>query len=143
MVWTTYKEKIKRLSQRVVEAQKPIRILDAIKWDSSIEHELKKSRFKAMPKVGPEYYLRNELGFDPVKKTEELTDIIKDIELSLGVEDPVGRLLKEMAEEYLDVVQMLLARGTKGFWEKSRKLYGSPKDRLFDDKNTICELGQT
>ena len=34
MVWTTYKEKIKRLSQRIVDTQKPIRILDAIQWDS-------------------------------------------------------------------------------------------------------------
>jgi uncharacterized protein (TIGR02421 family) len=37
---------------------------------------------------------------------------------------------------------MILNRGTKKFWEYSRKLYGSPKDRFFSDKNTILELGQ-
>ena len=37
---------------------------------------------------------------------------------------------------------MLLSRGTKRFWEVSRKLYGSPKDLFFDDKNTILQLGQ-
>ena len=46
MVWSTQKEKIKKLSERIVDAQRPIRILDAIKWDSSIEEELRKSKFK-------------------------------------------------------------------------------------------------
>ena len=40
MVWSTQKEKIKKLSERIVDAQRPIRILDAIKWDASIEEEL-------------------------------------------------------------------------------------------------------
>jgi len=68
MIWTTTKEKIKRLSQKIVEVQKPIRILDAIKWSPSIEKELRKSHFKAMPKVGPEYYEKINIGFDPKKK---------------------------------------------------------------------------
>lgn len=142
MVWTTYKEKIKRLSQRVVEAQKPIRILDAIKWDPSIEQTLKKGKFKHMPKVGKDYYSKIELGFDPGKKLDELNDIISDIDLTLGKEDALGKLLAEISAQYIDVVEMLLARGTKEFWEKSRKLYGSPKDKFFDEKNSIHELGQ-
>jgi uncharacterized protein (TIGR02421 family) len=142
MVWTTYKEKVKRLSQRIVDAQKPIRILDAIKWDSSIEVELKKSRFRSMPKLGPEYYQRIDLGFDPIKKTEELKEIAKDIETTLGSSDPLTLLLKEMTQQYSDVVELLLARGTKKFGEMSRKLYGSPKDTCFDGKNTILGLGQ-
>lgn len=142
MVWTTYKEKVKRLSQRIVEAQRPIRILDAVKWDSSIELELKKSRYRHMPKVDVEYYQKIDIGFDAPKKLEELKDIIKDIELTLGTEDDVGRLLQEIAGQYMDVVEMLLARGTKKFWEYSRKLYGSPKDPCFDGKNTIFDLGK-
>lgn len=141
MVWTTYKEKIKRLSLRIVEAQRPIRILDAVKWHSAIESELRKSKFKEMPKVGPEYYERNPLNFDPQSKADELRDIIADIDLTLGAEDSIGRLLKTMAEEYIDVTEMLKARGTTRFWEYSKKLYGSPKDTFYDDKNTISELG--
>jgi len=142
MVWTTYKEKIKRLSQRVVEAQKPIRVLDAIKWDPSIEQELRKSRFRHMPKLGAKYYQKIDLGFDPHKKLDELKDLAKDITTTLGSTDPLGNLLKEITEQYVDVVHMLLARGTKKFWEYSKKLYGSPKDTFFDDKNSILELGQ-
>jgi uncharacterized protein (TIGR02421 family) len=142
MAWTTYKEKIKRLSQRIVEAQRPIRILDAIKWDPSIELELKKGKFKHLPKVGAEYYERFPLAFDSRKKTEELQAILIDLDLVLGETDVIGQLLKKVTLEYLDVVQMLLNRGTPLFSNYSRKLYGSPKDKFFDDKNTILSLGQ-
>ncbi|MDR3608009.1 MAG: flavohemoglobin expression-modulating QEGLA motif protein [Oligoflexia bacterium] len=142
MVWTTYKEKIKRLSQRLVEAQRPIRILDAIKWDPSIEAGLRKSRYKQMPKVDAAYYESIPLPFDVAKKQEELREIIADISASLGDQDSVGRLLSRICEEYIEVTELLLARGTKRFWEVSRKLYGSPKDAFFDEKNTILDLGQ-
>jgi uncharacterized protein (TIGR02421 family) len=142
MVWTTYKEKIKRLSLRIVEAQRPIRILDAIKWDSSIEAELRKSRFKHMPKVDAAYYAALPLAFDALKKQDELRDIIRDIQYALGAEDPLTGLMVRICEEYVDVVEMLLARGTRRFWEMSRKLYGSPKDLLYDERNTILDLGQ-
>lgn len=141
MVWTTYKEKVKRLSQRIVDAQRPIRILDAIKWNTPVEQELKKSRFREMPKIGPEYYEQIPLGFDPQKKTEELNEILKDIETTLGGEDALGKLLATITREYIDVTQLLLHRGTPRFWEYSRKLYGSPKDCFYDDKNSISDLG--
>ncbi|MGK5084975.1 flavohemoglobin expression-modulating QEGLA motif protein [Bdellovibrionota bacterium FG-1] len=143
MIWTTYKEKIKRISTRIVDAQKPIRILEAIKWDPSIEIELRKSRFKQMPKIGPEHYEKtSSLDFDAYKKIEELKSIITDIDLLLGEGDSLGNLLKKITHEYIVVVEMLLARGTKEFWIKSKQLYGSPKDLLIDDKNTIRGLGQ-
>lgn len=142
MVWTTYKEKVKRLSQRLVDAQKPIRILDALKWDPSVEQQLRKSKFRQMPKFGADDYGKIDLGFDPVQKIEELGDLAKDIRAVLGEEDDLTPLLVSIAEQYMTVVQMLLNRGTKRFWEESRKLYGSPKDRFFGDKNTIIDLGK-
>ncbi len=142
MVWTTYKEKIKRLSQRIVDAQKPIRILDAIKWDPSVEQALRKSKFKLMPKVGPEYYQKIPLGYDPAGKIEEFEGIIADTRASLGAEDEVGKLLCKVALQYADVIEMIRHRGTKKFWEFSKKLYGSPKDTFYDSKNTVSQLGQ-
>ena len=40
-MWVTYKEKLKNLATRLVEAQKSIRLLDAIKWDQQIFEEVK------------------------------------------------------------------------------------------------------
>lgn len=142
MVWTTYKEKLKRLSERVVDLQRPIRILDAIKWDAATEKELWKSDFKELPKLDADYYRQIDLGYDPIKKEEEFKSLMDDIDRDLGAEDELGCLLKTMCEQYIDVIQMIQNRGTKKFWEYSRKLYGSPKDKFFDDKNTISDLGQ-
>src|SRR6476469_5545192 len=141
MVWTTYKEKLKSLSQRIVDAQRPIRILDAIKWDPSVELELRKSHFKHMPKIGPEHYSRIPLGFEPERKLEELRDLARDVDGALGAGDALGGLLKRIIEQYVDVVHMLKARGTPEFWEYSKRLYGSPKDS-FDEKNSIRALGE-
>lgn len=124
-------------------AQKPIRVLDAIKWDASIDAELRRTRFKKMPKIGPEYYEKIKLGFDPRKKLEELNDLRREIHTTLGPQDPLAGLLGSIATQYSDVVQMLLNRGRKQFWDYSRKLYGSPKDKIFGDRNTILSLGQT
>jgi uncharacterized protein (TIGR02421 family) len=143
MVWTTYKEKIKRLSQRIVEAQRPIRILDAVKWDATIEVELKRSKFKSMPKIGADYYKKSELGFDTELKLDELGTLAKDIDATLGASDPLAQLMKSIAEQYMDVVNLLLNRGTKEFWTYSKKLYGSPKDRFYDEEQSIRDLGET
>jgi uncharacterized protein (TIGR02421 family) len=139
----TYKEKIKKLSTRVVEAQRPIRILDSVKLPPHVTSELRKSNFKDLPKLTPEHYEKhNEIGFDPDAKQTELREIISDIESQLGKEDAVGKLLVDMAEQYLTVIDLLKNRGRKEFWEFSRRLYGSPRDHIYNDTNTISDLGR-
>lgn len=142
MVWTSYKEKIKSISDRIVDSQKPIRILDAIKWDAETEAQFRKSKFKEPPKVDSDYYAKFDLGYDPLKKIEELLGIRKDIQKDLGKDDSIARLLVSIVDEYIDVVKMIQSRGTKDFWNYSRKLYGSPKDTFFNDSNKISDLGQ-
>lgn len=142
MVWTTYKEKIKAISERIVEAQKPIRILDAVKWDSKVESQLRKSKYRELPKVDAEYYRSLPLSFDPKKKIEEFAEIARDVDAQLGKTDELAPLLKAIAEQYIDVVELILNRGTQKFHHYSRKLYGSPKDTFFGDKNRIGDLGQ-
>jgi len=139
----TYKEKIKKLSSRIVDAQRPIRILDSVKLPPYVTTELRKSNFKELPKVGPEDYANyTALTFDPEQKQTEIREIISDIHTELGKEDDLGRLLVVTAEQYLTVIDLLKNRGKKEFWEYSRRLYGSPKDRIYNDTNTISDLGK-
>ncbi|MBC7387474.1 MAG: DUF1704 domain-containing protein [Cryobacterium sp.] len=139
----TYKEKIKRLSSRIVEAQKPIRILDSVKLPPHVSAELRKSNFKELPVVLPEHYEKHSpIEFDADAKRTELREIIRDVQSELGEADDIGRLLVTQAEEYLTVIDLLKNRGRKEFWEYSRKLYGSPKDRIYNDTNTISDLGR-
>lgn len=142
-VWTTYKEKVARLSDRIVRAQKPIRILDAIKWGDDVVRAIVADRFKRLPVVGRRYYGDIPLGFDPEKKVEEFEHVKRDVRRFLGAEDALGKILLRTADQYQQVVRMLEARGTREFYRRSRELYGSPKDRFIDDQTTIRDMGQT
>jgi hypothetical protein len=138
----SYAQKIARLSQAIVEAQKPIRILDAIKWNDQVDTFLLKHRFKKIPSWGVKDYQNIQLGFNPQEKIEEFREIIQSIRYHLGSKDRVGTLLQETCSQYQDVCLMLGARGTKKFSLLSQKLYGSVHDKFFDDKCTVKDLGQ-
>ncbi len=139
----TYKEKIKKLSARIVDAQRPIRILESVKIPPNISQELRKSGFKDLPKLLPEHYeSHSPLGFDTDAKQTELREIISDTNSQLGGDDALGRLLVTVAEQYLTVIDLLKSRGKKDFWQYSRRLYGSPQDHIYNDTNTISDLGR-
>ncbi len=59
-----YHEIIRSLSDRLVEAQTPIRVLDAIKWDDSIRQGFLKAKGREMPAVDRSYYDSRPLAFD-------------------------------------------------------------------------------
>src|SRR5438552_14877352 len=92
--WTSYKEKLRQLSDRLVEAQRPIRIRDAVKWDEQVEAEVLASRFTRLPEIGPDYYSRKRpLPYAPQAKVDEFEAIKRDVEQSLGTEDALGAIL--------------------------------------------------
>ncbi len=137
-----YKQKLLELSERLNKAQKPIRILNALKWDDGIIKSILDSGLKDIPDIGPEYYLRNELGFDPIKKMLELEEIRSDVEAQLGEGDPLGRILERNCRQYEEVVRLLLARGTPEFHKCSVKLFGSTKDTFSDGVSKVADLGK-
>lgn len=140
-MWITYKEKLKEFSTRLMEAQKPIRLLDAIRWDSKILEEVKKSKYRELPKVNAETYEKISLGFDPQEKMAELQAILEDIEREIGSEDALAKILLQTCKEYQDLVRMLLVRGKPEFYDFSKQLYGSPKDFFLGSKSTVKDLG--
>ncbi|HZU85263.1 MAG TPA: flavohemoglobin expression-modulating QEGLA motif protein [Polyangiaceae bacterium] len=140
--WRSYKEIVAQLAGRIVEAQRPIRVLQALRWEESIEEQFFKGRLRELPKVDAGYYERVELGFDPRGKAEEFEQIARDIDREVGERDAVGQIMMTTALEYRDVVSMLAARGTPAFYAWSRKLYGSPKDMFPDGRSSVRDLGQ-
>jgi uncharacterized protein (TIGR02421 family) len=139
--WRSYKEIVAGLAQRIVDAQRPIRVLQAIRWDNSVEEQFRRSRFRELPRVDAEYYGRQELGFDPKVQAAVFEEIAQDVDRELGEADAIGAILTRTALEYRDVVRMLEARGTPVFYAYARKLYGSPKDKFPDGKTSLRDLG--
>ncbi|MGZ5969514.1 MAG: tyrosine/phenylalanine carboxypeptidase domain-containing protein, partial [Polyangiales bacterium] len=135
--WRSYKEIVATLSGRIVEAQKPIRVLNSLKWDPSVFDRFKASRFKENPQIDEAWYQSIDLGFDPRQKATEFEDIVREVDRDLPVDDEIAQILRVTALQYRDVVRMLEARGTPTFYGYSRKLYGSPKDKYPDGKTSV------
>jgi uncharacterized protein (TIGR02421 family) len=140
---TDYQQVIHELSERIVVAQKPIRVLDAIKWDNNVREQFFRDKFKKLPAVETSYYTENNsLHFDPLKKIEEFHDIERSIRRKLGQYSGVGSIMQRMCREYSSVVEMLLGRGTPRFTEVSQELYGSAEDAFHIGAPTLKDLAQ-
>lgn len=136
-----YQQVVRELSERIVAAQKPIRILDALKWDPSVEQSFINSKYTKLPTIDYEYYLqKNPLGFDPEKKKAEFHDIDRSIRRKLGQYSGVGSIMQRMCYEYCRVIDMLEARGTPKFTEISQELYGSSEDAFHVGAPTLKDL---
>ncbi len=138
---TEYEQTIRELSERIVTAQKPIRILDALKWDQSVQAEFFKSKFKKLPQIDQAYYQEhNPLNFDPDQKIEEFHEIERSIRRHLGQYSGVGSIMQRMCYEYRQVVDLLISRGTPRFTEVSQELYGSSEDAFHIGAPTLKDL---
>ena len=140
--WRSYKETVGQLAARIVEAQRPLRVLQALRWEDSVEEQFLRSRQRELPKVDAAAYERVDLGFEPRAKVDEFDALARDIDRELGQDDAIGHIMMKTAHEYRDVVRMLSARGTPAFYAWSRRLYGSPKDTFPDGRSTVRDLGQ-
>jgi len=93
-----YEQVVRELSDRIVAAQRPIRILDALKWDQGIEEVFIKNKAKKLPPIDSEYYLKkNPLSFDPATKLEEFHDIDRSIRRKLGQYSGVGSIMQRIS----------------------------------------------
>lgn len=141
MIDTKYHQVIRDLSEKIVTAQRPIRILDALKWNGTVEEAFLKSGCKELPNVhGPEFYAQNPLKFDPDKKIDEFNQIERDIRRELGQFNSVGAIMRRMCREYSTVVEMLNARGTPHFTRYAQQLFGSSDDAFYAGAPTLTDL---
>lgn len=137
-----YKLVVRELSDRLVEIQRPIRILDAVKWDVSVQEAFFAADCRELPQVDAGYYDRaNPLGYDPEEKRQQFADLERDIQRQLGTVNPVGLLMRRMCREYDMVVRMLEARGQSQFGALSEQLYGGADDAFHAGDPTLADLG--
>ncbi len=134
--------RIRGLSDRLVDAQRPLRILDAVKWGDDVERAFFAADGREPPPVTRDLYASRPLPFDPDHKREELSDLEREVRTTLGVAHPAGRLLARMCAEYRAVVELLVQRGTPSFGDLSRRLYGGTADRFHAGSPTLADLGR-
>ena len=133
---------VRELSERMVLAQRPIRILDAIKWNGAVRKDFFARGCRELPQIDRDFYReKNPLDFDPAVKRAEFQDIERDIARKLGQLNPLAQIMRRMCREYRSVVQMLEARGEPDFGTISVDLYGSASDVFHAGDPTLADLG--
>jgi uncharacterized protein (TIGR02421 family) len=138
---TPYESMVRALSDRLVEAQRPIRILDAIKWDEDVEKAFFEKGCRELPPVTRDYYLARPLPFEPEAKLSEFHAIERDIRRQLGEFNAPGQIMSRMCQEYREVVRLVKHRGTPIFAEISERLYGSASDSFHAGDPNLADLG--
>lgn len=138
-----YKATVKKLSDRIVSAQRPIKVLGAINWDDRVKEEFFASGFKEQPRVDLDYYLDREIRLEPDKAREELLDIEAEASTRLGSLSPAGNLMRFMCEQFRLTVDMIEGRGTRRFSDISRLLYGTSSDVFYSGGPTVADLALT
>jgi uncharacterized protein (TIGR02421 family) len=138
-----YRATIRELSDRLVELQRPIRILDAIKWGPEVRQAFFDRGGREPPPVDRAYYEARPLPFDPVAKRRDLNDLEREVQRRLGPYNPIGLILVRRCREYQTVVEMLEARGLPEFASLSRELYGSAGDAFHAGQATLADLATT
>jgi uncharacterized protein (TIGR02421 family) len=140
---SSYADRVRALSERVVGAQRGIRVLDAVKWGEDVQSAFYASGCRELPKVDAAYYQRTPLAFDPAEARSAFRDIQRDIAAQLGRANPAGRLMHRMCDEYLEVIELLAARGTPAFGELSKHLYGSASDAFHAGGPSVYDLADS
>jgi len=137
-----YRQKIKSLSDQLVAVQRPIMILDSIKWPRELQQQFIDKEGTELPPIDASYYEQQKVNFDPATKQQELKDLKRTINRELGKDDALGKIMRDTVDQYLIVIDMLQQRGKPGFLPLSKELYGSARDHLRGDRKSIIELGE-
>jgi uncharacterized protein (TIGR02421 family) len=138
-----FRATIRDLSDRIVAAQRPIKVLSAVNWDDDIKRRFFESGFANQPDVDRQYYESRPIKLDPDSTREELRTIEAEIARRLGPLSPAGNLMRVMCEQFRLTVDMLEARGTDRFSSISALLYGTPSDVFHAGGPTVADLATT
>jgi len=137
-----YPQTIRTLSDRLVELQRPIKILDAIRWDPLVEHAFFAAGARELPPVTRDYYAQRPLPFDLDNQRRQLQDLEADLRQLLPADDPAARIMRRICQEHQHVLELLRHRGTPTFPLISARLYGSSSDSVPAGGPSLAELGR-
>lgn len=135
-----YRTAIRELSDAIVAAQAPIRILNSVKWDDDVRERFFADRFRRQPMVDTAYYDAHPHGCNSEALADQLRDIERAIGTRLGTTAAVSLLLRRICEQYRLSLELLDARGTDAFGVRSNQLYGTPDDVFHAGGPTVADL---
>lgn len=114
---------LRELSDRILQVQRPIRPLKALAWSPQVHERFFRRGARELP--DPAYAA---LPFDPKEKVREL----REIRRSIRGRNPLEQALRRKCDEFVEIVRLLQARGTRKFYEHSVQIFGEPRRNFRD-----------
>jgi uncharacterized protein (TIGR02421 family) len=133
---------VRQLSDRLLFLQRPLRVLDAVRWDDGVERAFFADGAVRLPPVTRDYYASRPLPFDPDSQRTTFLDLERDVRRRLGAMDSAGSLLLHRSEQARHVIELLTQRGTRAFASISRRLYGRSSESV-DGARALMALGRS
>ncbi len=124
------KARIRELSQALVAAQAPIRVLRTLDWSEEVRTRFFAARCRELPKV----------QYQPSRELPGAIEALEALIAGLDAADPAEAWIKSTAESFAAAGRMLRAAGTRRFYELSRAVYGAADDPTHDPQVTNFDL---
>jgi uncharacterized protein (TIGR02421 family) len=127
---STYQAIARDLGDRLLGLVRQVRVLDAVRWDQSIEDDFLARGGQELPAVSAASY--RPLPFDSAARHRDLSALEREVRTALGRGDPIAQLLIRRCRQARVAVDLLMLRGRPAFSRLSADLYGQPS--AADDK---------
>jgi uncharacterized protein (TIGR02421 family) len=124
-------ERYRSVAHRLYEIAKPIRVLSALRWPTSVREEFLAGGANTLPTV--EY---------PPFDQRPIVEAVREVRRSIYPGALVDDWLESVAGSLEHTARLLATRGTPAFLEHNRALYGTPHTPLRYDPITPYELAQ-
>lgn len=125
------KQRIRRLSDLLYQASRPLRVLSHISWDASIREEFFANKARELPKVSYPPY-------DPSATIDAVTIVRAQLTPGNRIDD----WLLAIATDLEKTAKLLKSCGTPDFYRYSTELFGTPTSPLVDESNTSLDLAK-
>ena len=140
--WRSYKEQIAAIAQRIVDAQRPIRVLQALRWEPAVEEAFRREPW-ARAAAGRARRLRqgrSRVRAQGQSSTSSRTSSSRP-RPSWARRIPSAASWSRPPPNTAKSCACSSRAGPKSSTPISRRLYGSPKDKFPDGKTSVRDLG--
>ncbi|WP_144392068.1 flavohemoglobin expression-modulating QEGLA motif protein [Pleionea sediminis] len=127
---TRERARLCKLSDELLQVGKNIQVLSLVGWPISAKQAFFDAKAEKLP----------EVTYEPFEG-KPARDALNKLKTQLG-DTPADNWMEQVCDILLTTIDMLDSRGTSGFFENSKMLYGEPKALLKDEKTSALDLAR-
>ncbi len=129
-------EEHKKIDARIVDAAKNIKVLSRLSWPAGIMETFLEGWSAGNPRLPEIEYARGDDLDEPARELDRALASLR------SMDDPVAEFLRDTAESYLMLCDLLMHVGQPAVLKFSRALYGVPGDVLSEGSVNNLEAAE-